>query len=307
MLLEYRNLYQSCKYTVLDSNYYAIPDFLWFSFPKQSKTMVHLLKIFCRGYINAGKYTSPIERFGYGLGCEIPSLPPKKIITSAFFSGKSLPENLGFGIIPKKIQVPKKISRNGFFPWFFPHPWGTTQFAPPAANEAYSAACLFEGPQGWGDICFSFEPDKKIRKTQKFHMSWTRESLSVAYIHWICLRGKYLLSIWDAPSPSNVGNRDFHPLWLGDSRWSVLFGATSRYFATKSERILCVVKEREGLTEVNDTVFLVMSLSFGCYVDLKHDIQKGCSPGKCRTDTCTKSTEWYIWSVQFDVFSLPRP
>lgn len=84
----------------------------------------------------------------------------------------------------------------------------------------------------------------------------------------------------------------------------VFFWATSRYLATTSERILCVVKEREGLTKVNDTVFLVRSLSFGCYVDLEHDIQNGCSPGKCRTDTCTKSTEWYIWSVQVDVFSL---
>lgn len=150
MILEHRNLYQSCKYTVLDSNYYAIPDSLWFSFPKQSKTMVHLLKFFGRGYINAGKYASPIERFGYALGCEIPP-PPKKVITSAFFN--FLVENPGkswFWDYPQKDPSLKKDIPEWIFPWFFPHPWGTTQFAPPAANEAYSAACLFEGPQGWG-------------------------------------------------------------------------------------------------------------------------------------------------------------
>ena len=119
MLLEYRNLYQSCKYTVLDSNYYAIPDFLWFSFPKQSKTMVHLLKIFCRGYINAGKYTSPIERFGYGLGCEIPSLPPQKNHHICIFQWKIASGKSWFWDYPQKDPSPKKDIPEWVFPMVF--------------------------------------------------------------------------------------------------------------------------------------------------------------------------------------------
>lgn len=126
---------------------------------------------------------APLSDLGMLWDAKSPPFPPKKIITSAFFSGKSLPENLGLGIIPKKIQVSKKISRHGFFPWFFPHPWGTTKFAPPAANEAYSAACLFEGPQGWGmGMIGQFVSASSQEKAENFHMAWIRESLSGAYI-----------------------------------------------------------------------------------------------------------------------------
>ena len=223
-----------------------------------------------------------------------PSLPPQRKHHLHFSAGKSLPEILVWGFSQKdpslKKDIPEWVSHVFFH---ILEELRSLHLRQPTKLTVLHVYLKDPKGGGMGMIGqFVSASSQKKKHTE-------RSFIFIEYV-W----EEYLLSIWDAPSPSNVGNRDFHPLWLSHSRWSVFFCDVKILCATQGERILCVVKEREGLTEVNDTVFLVRSLSFGCYVDLKHDIQKGCSPGKCRTDTCTKSTEWYIWSVQVDVFSL---
>lgn len=135
-------------------------------------------------------------------------------------SGKSW-----FGDYPQKDPSLKK----DIPAWVFPMVFSTSlrNYEVCTSGSQRSLQCcmsIWRTPRvGDGDdraICFSFEP-RKSRELPHGLNTWIFEwSL---YIHWICSRGKYWLSIWDAPSDSNVGKRDFHPLWLGDSKWSGFF------------------------------------------------------------------------------------